>query len=50
MPLREIDSDLQNYGFVGDLKAIGIIVATELVEEGKFESKEEPELAYKTKI
>jgi hypothetical protein len=49
MPLQEIDSNLQNYGFVGDLKAIGLIVATELVKEGKFESKK-PELAYKTKI
>lgn len=47
---QEIDSKLQNYGFVGDLKAIGLIVATEIAKEGKFESKEKPELAYKTKI
>jgi len=50
MPQQEIDSNLQNYGFVGDLKAIGLIVATELVKEGKLESKQKPELAYKTKI
>lgn len=50
MSQREIDSNLQNYGFVGDLKGIGLIVATELVKEGKFESKEKPELVYKTKL
>jgi len=50
MPQQEIDSNLQNYGFVGDLKAIGLIVATELVKEGKLASKQKPELAYKTKI
>ena len=50
MSQQEIDSNLQNYGFVGDLKSIGLTVATELVNEGKFESKEKPELVYKTKI
>ncbi len=50
MSLQEINSDLHNHGFVYDLEAIGLIVATELVEEGKLESKEKPELAYKIKI
>lgn len=50
MSQQHIDSDLQNYGFVGDLKAIGLIVARELVKEGKFESREKPEPVYKIKF
>lgn len=47
---KDIDSDLRKYGYVGDLGRMGLIVAAELVEEGKFRRRKEPELAYKIRV